>query len=190
MYISEDILRDFQRGNIAPLYQHLFPSLQRYAERVLGTDFAYLAEDCIQEAIFNVYQQRKEFHDPSHMRTFLFTCVHNEVISLLRKQNSRQQYLQQPQERFEDTLLDNLVLQETLDRLYAAIDQLPDTLRQVFDMSFEQGLQNKEIASQLQLSPETIKKRKAKLISLLRQKLKGDEHAFMLVVMIGMLTEG
>ena len=184
MFVSQDILREFQQGNIAPLYQHLFPSLQRYAERVLGGDYAYMAEDCIQEAIYNVYQHRKEFHDPTHMRSFLFTCVHNEVISLLRKQSTYQKYRQQTREAIEDTLLDNLVLQETLDRLYAAIDQLPDTLRQVFDMSFEQGLQNKEIASLLQLSPETIKKRKAKLISLLRERFKENGEMQMLITLL------
>ena len=39
-------------------------------------------------------------------------------------------------------------------------------------MSFEQGLKNVEIAQLLSLSPETIKKRKASVIKLLRECIK------------------
>ena len=46
---------------------------------------------------------------------------------------------------------------------------MPLDLRQIFEMSFEEGLQNVEIARRLTLSPETIKKRKARLISYLRR---------------------
>ena len=84
----------------------------------------------------------------------------------------------------EDSLTDQLVLQETLDKLYAAIDSLPDDLRQLFDLSFEQGLQNVEIARMLSLSPETIKKRKARMIDLLRQQLCHDSATLLLLSLL------
>ncbi len=184
MYVSQQILQDFQQGKIESLYLELFPSLLRYAERVLGPDFAFEAEDCVQEAIFKVYQERREFRDPLHMRAFLFTCVHNEIVSIHRKHQTHAKYASRQQDQFEDTIFDNLVLQETLDRLYAAIDALPVNLRQIFDLSFEQGLQNIEIAQMLSLSPETIKKRKAKMINILRDKFKGDEQMLLLITLI------
>ena len=184
MDISEHVLNEFRRGNIEPFYLEIYPSLQRYAERVLGADGAYEAEDCIQEAIYKVYQSRKEFSNPMQMRTFMFTCIHNEIISLFRKNQTQGKFQKRYQAELVDSLFDNLVLQETLDRLYLAIESLPPHLHQIFEMSFEQGLQNIEIARLLQVSPETIKKRKAKMISLLRQKLHEDETCALLLCLL------
>ena len=76
------------------------------------------------------------------------------------------------------------MLQETLDRLYLAIDQLPDQLHRIFELSFEEGLSHKEIAAILQLSPHTVKKQKAKLIQLLREHFKDDATMLFLLAVI------
>lgn len=65
-------------------------------------------------------------------------------------------------------------MQETLDRLYQAIEQLPQHLREIFDLSFREGLQNAEVAARLRVSVEAVKKRKARLVSLLRERFRGD----------------
>lgn len=184
MDVSEHVLNEFRRGNIEPFYLEIYPSLKRYAERVLGADSAYEAEDCIQEAIYKVYQSRKEFTNPMQMRTFMFTCIHNEIISLYRKNQTHGKYQKRYQEELDDSLFDNLVLQETLDRLYRAIDALPPHLHQIFEMSFEQGLQNIEIAKLLEVSPETIKKRKAKMINMLRQQFRDDNAVALLLCIL------
>ena len=87
-------------------------------------------------------------------------------------------------ETIDNTLIDELVLQETLDRLYLAIDQLPDQLHRIFELSFEEGLSHKEIAAILQLSPHTVKKQKAKLIQLLREHFKDDATMLFLLAVI------
>ena len=118
------------------------------------------------------------------MKSFLFTCVRNEVVNIFRKNERHNSFVSHEryiQDKLSDTLMDEFVLQETLDRLYAAIDRLPRELRELFDMSFEQGMKNKDIALLLRLSPETIKKRKARLISLLRQHFSGDERVLFLL---------
>lgn len=185
MDISAQALRDFRQGNLETFYTENYPSLLRYAQRVLGQECAHQAEDCIQEAVYKVYRQRKQFSSPIAMKAYVFTCVHNEIVSVRRRSDSHQRYLQEPQdELLEDSLTDQLVLQETLDKLYAAIDSLPDDLHQLFDLSFEQGLQNVEIARMLSLSPETIKKRKARMIDLLRQQLCHDSATLLLLSLL------
>ena len=183
MNITEDILQDFRNGKIEPFYMELYPSLLSYAKRVLGPGNEFLAEDCIQDAIYQVYQGRRSFTTPLQMRSFLFTCVHNAIITVFRKQERQQRYLAE-REWIEDSVIDELLLQETLDRLYAAIDALPDHLHRIFELSFEQGMKNVEIAAMLKLSPETIKKQKAKLISSLRQHFKDDHLVLFLLSVI------
>ena len=172
MDISRQILEDFQRGHLESFYRELYPSLLRYAERTLGADHAYQAEDCVQEAIYKVYLRRHQFTDTDAIKSYLFMCLHNEIVSLFRKDNSHARYLERRQEPDDETFFDNMVLQETLDRIYQAVERLPERLRSIFSMSFEQGLKNIEIAQLLSLSPETVKKRKASLLDFLRRHIK------------------
>ena len=87
----------------------------------------------------------------------------------------------------EEDFTNQYILQETLDKLFQAIDRLPDELRQIFDLSFEQGMKNKEIAALLSLSPETIKKRKARLIQTLREELKEEKTLLSLLYLISVI---
>ncbi len=70
----------------------------------------------------------------------------------------------------EDMLLD-YIRQETLSCLYTAIDDLPPEMRELLELSFEQGLKNSEIAERLGIAEITVKKRKARLIVMLRRSM-------------------
>ena len=61
--------------------------------------------------------------------------------------------------------------QETQLLLFNAIHSLPDRERQIFELSFIEGLKNIEIAEQLGVSDSTVKKAKAKALEILREKL-------------------
>ena len=73
--------------------------------------------------------------------------------------------------QLDDDISVAMISQETFDMLYAAIDALPDRYREIFALSFEQGLKNTEIASRLGLSEIGVKKRKARMLEILRVKL-------------------
>lgn len=184
MKITQQLFENFREGNIEQFYQQLYPSLLRYAERILGDQYAFLAEDCLQESIYKVYLRRQQFADVEALRSYLFVSLRNEIVSLYRKGDSHIRYLERRDEPDADCFFDSLVMQETLDRLYAAVDLLPSTLRELFELSFEQGLQNVEIARQLDLSPETIKKRKARMLALLRGQLRDDVGALSLLALL------
>lgn len=183
MNIRPDILKDFQKGRIESFYMELYPSLLSYAQGVLGVEHEYLAEDCVQEAIYKVYQSSREFDNPLQLRSFLFTCVHNEIITIYRKNDRHERFLE-TRETIEDDLIDELIFQETLDRLYKAIDELPEHLHRIFELSFEQGLRHKEIAEILKMSPHTVKKQKAQMVSLLRDYFKEDTTMLFLLTIL------
>ena len=186
MDIEERTLKDFQEGRIESLYMQFYPSLLSYARRVLGPEHEFLAEDCVQEAVYKVFQSRRQFDTPLQLRSFLFTCVHNEIITIYRKSDRHERFLT-TRKTIEDTLVDEMVMQETLDRLYKAIDELPPELHRIFELSSEQGLRHKEIAEILKLSPHTVKKQKAKLIRTLREHFKDDAPVLIMLAIIWLL---
>ena len=174
-----------QSGNIQPFYDRMYPELLLYTSRLLGDDFAFLAEDCVQDAVFQTYRRHAEFRSPLQWKVFLYTCVRNGAFSRLRRSRAQRNYLAQIDSREEDFSV-NIVEQETLSLLYEAIESLPEKYRQIFDLSFEQGLRNAEVARQLQIAEITVKKHKARLISLLRERLRGrlDEDSLALLLLL------
>ena len=77
-----------------------------------------------------------------------------------------------------------MIEQETLDMLHAAIDELPDELRQVFELNFEQGLRNAEAARLMNLTLNGFNKRKAKMISMLREKFHNNPSMLTLITVL------
>ncbi|MGN0281854.1 MAG: RNA polymerase sigma factor [Prevotella sp.] len=165
------VIDDFARGKVDTLYERFFPGLLTFATNSLGLQYAFLAEDCVQEAIMKAYMKRKEFASDNHLKFFLYACVHNDAINLLRKHKVHEAYLEKCTNTFgyEHDPHDVLIVQETMDRLYDAIDRLPEKYRLLVELSFEKGLKNKEIADMLGITLFAVKKQKAKLIKLLRQ---------------------
>lgn len=173
MQITEQTLKDFQSGRIGAFYEEVYPSLITYAARLLKEDFSFLSEDCVQDAVFIAYKRRMEFISPVIFKSFLYTCVHNNAVSLLRKNNSHDNYMK----RFHENIYDienTIIEQETLDMLYEAIEKLPTDMHRVFELCFEKGLKNAEAASILGISESMLKKRKKKMISLLRETFKDN----------------
>ena len=171
MNISEQTYDDFKAGRIDGLYAEGYASLLAFAARYLTDSYAMMAEDCVQDAIMHAYESRHTLTSSQQLKAFLFTCVRNASISLLRKVGSRQNYLNQLEQHDEEELSAAIIEQETLDHLYEAIGQLPEKYRQIFDLSYEQGLRHAEVAQLLGITIDGVQKRRSKMIALLRQKI-------------------
>lgn len=174
MVITQEFFQDFKRGQMDAFYASVYPSLIVYATRVLGGDYAFLAEDCVQDSIYMMYEQREKFASPAHFKSYLYATIHNKAVNCLRRDRCQQKYLAQPREQLAD-LQASIIEQETIDRLHQAIEQLPTHLREIFDMSYEQALRNGEIARQLGISLTTVKKRKSQMIDAFRRTLADDD---------------
>lgn len=181
------VYNSFMNGNLKPLYDNMYRGMMIHAVRLLGDDMAYMAEDCVQEAVMNTYENRRILESVDHWRNYMMMCVSNNVGLALRKRNSHSKYLTEL--AFENPQQENalaLLRQETLDALYLAIDTLPEEYREIFRLSFEDGLKIKEIAQMLDIAEITVKKRKSRLIEMLRKRMGMSEAD--LILLLSLLT--
>lgn len=166
------IFNAFLKRKMHGLYDVVYPGLLRNAAGVLGDELSYLAEDCVQDAIMATYANRSRLEDVAHWRSYLILSVRNRALKVLRHQDVKSSYEADAGDaEYVKDVSNELIWQETLDTLYATIDSLPGIYRDVFDLSFEQGLKTAEIADMLDIAEITVKKRKQKMISILREKL-------------------
>lgn len=177
----------FVRGQMGPFYQYMYPGLLTFASRLLGPSLAFMAEDCVQDAVMLTYQRSSELDDTDHWRWYMMKCVRSRAANLLRHKGVVDVYASGFPD--EDALTDrdisyDMIRQETLDTLFAAIDRLPEELRVIFRLNFEEGLKNAEIAERLNVAEITVKKRKARMLSLLRQWLGSDIDTALVLLLL------
>lgn len=73
---------------------------------------------------------------------------------------------------------------KTLNLLYTSIANLPEKYQKIFELNFQQGLKNAEIATLLGVTESAIKKQKAQMIELLRKDLRKKTGDDLLAIMI------
>ena len=128
------VLQAFKKGQLELFYRRIYPGLLLYAVKNAGDRHDFLAEDCVQNAIFNAWKRRDSFDSIYTLKSFLYTSVKNEIISLYRKGKAQERYSSQLENEafFANTVID----QETQLLLFNAIHSLPDRERQIFELSF------------------------------------------------------
>jgi RNA polymerase sigma factor (sigma-70 family) len=185
MFDEEQVLSDFISGGIDNFYEQMYSQLLGYAVRCLGNDYSFLAEDCVQDAVVAAYERRTTFEFAWQLKGFIYTCVHNNCIDLLRKTNRENDYVSMSKEE-EEEISAGIIEQETIDLLHRAIAELPEQYRRIFELNYEKGLKMREVAEELNISFEALKKRKLKMFALLRERFKNNSAMQALLFILAM----
>lgn len=178
---NSKILIDFCKGNLKSLYSSMYRPLMLYASRCLTVNFSFLAEDCVQDAIYKAYQSRHSFKTFGSLRSYLYTAVHNRSIDILRRSSAQERYLVD-HTIFSDDVFTDIIEQETMNRLFEAVDNLEEKDRTLFFLYWE-GHKTAEIAQMLDLAEITVKQRKARMVARL-QKLISENGVMVLAMAI------
>lgn len=183
MAVDETILADFKENNLDAFYRCIYPSLLLFASDKLSPNYAFLAEDCVQDAIFSAYGKRHDFHSFHAFMSYLYTCIRNKAFSLLRKEKSSGRYLSEFKATLEGDLSMEMDGRETVREIFNLVNSLPEAYRKTFELSFMEGLSNADVAKALHLSVSSVKARKAGI----RLKIKEGMEGPMPKVIAGLL---
>jgi RNA polymerase sigma-70 factor (ECF subfamily) len=160
-------------------YRHL---VERYQNRVFGVLLRLVgdrdqAEDAAQEAFVKAYLALARFRGESSFGTWLVQIAIHAARDRTRR---RQRYWQHETTDEGDSLdvaesapsaLANMVLDEDLDRLQVALQQLPEDYREVLVLKHLEEWSFEEIARHAQASVGSLKVRAHRARRLLRQSL-------------------
>ena len=175
-YSDEELLARFCRGQS----EAFGVLLRRYERELYGYLRRYLrdsdlAEDVFQNTFLQVYIKKDQYESGRPVRPWLYTIATHQAIDALRRANRHQALsLDQNQQELPDgevrSLLDLLEArgpgpldlaqgEERRERVRAAVDRLPDFLRQVVVLAYYQSLKYREIAEILHIPVGTVKSR-------------------------------
>ena len=139
----------------------------------------------MQGAFISLWRNHRGRFFTGSVRAYLFGAV---AKASLKHMEEEQRYFFVDLESVTDSLIDELTAESDSDRerilgrLHRAIDALPDRARQVLRLIIFQGLSYREVASQLDISPHTVRNHYAYALSQLRKKLGGKWMLWLLLM--------
>ncbi|MBD1366614.1 sigma-70 family RNA polymerase sigma factor [Mucilaginibacter sp. ZT4R22] len=145
--------------------EHAFSELFNTHHQLLGTHIyritgsAELAEEVVQDVFLKIWLSRESLAAVQHFRAYLFVISKNHALNCLRKL-AKERLRQKTIEENAMALIpeENSGLDAYYSLLDEAIDHLPPQQQKVYLLSRHKRLKYDEIANQMGISRETVKK--------------------------------
>jgi RNA polymerase sigma-70 factor (ECF subfamily) len=157
------------------IYLQYAPILLRFAKKFVSSFFA---EDIVHDVFLKMWNKQIFLLPDNEIKSILYAAVRNACIDHLRRLNREQEVSDQ---RAFQLKLDELDFLETSENIFMRkdmleyimkkVNELPERKREIFHMSYIEGLKAAEIAEQLNLSVRTVENQLYRILLILRKKL-------------------
>lgn len=153
------------------IFKKYYSILCAYAYRFVELNDA---EEIVQEIMIWLWENRTNLPIEVSLRQYLFKMTYHRSLNLISKKEiaarAEKSFSEKSLEWFED--INSIQIQELVQRIETAIEQLPETYRTAFIIHRFKGMSYKEIAEMYQVSPKTIDYRIQQALKILRKELK------------------
>lgn len=165
--IDMDVVHRWDESSLQLLYRHFYKALVAFAHQMVGS--VGVAEELVQDAFIRLWQRRNEFESQGSLRAYLYHSVRNACISHLRHERVERSRIEsfQLDYRLSSGDDDETYREELIRQLLLSIDTLPPKQREVFLLSVK-GKSCEEIAAEMNITPESVKKQRQRGIRRLR----------------------
>jgi len=175
---SADVLVQQCLNGEASAYRALY---DRYAKAMYNTALRILnrtddAEDILQEAFSDAFQQLSSFEGRSTFGAWLRQIVVYKSIAHLKKQKLHFNGLETDAENIADEpVLEEDEVWYTVDSIKQAMQKLPDGYRTVLTLHLIEGFEQEEVAEMMKVAHSTVRtqymRAKQKLLQVLKQEV-------------------
>ena len=162
------------------IFRNYYPVLCAYGSRFVDMEDA---KEIAEDALLQIWEQRDFLEIQSSLGAYLIKIVYYKSINRIKRndlKNMADTYFYNEMVEMMDN--HNFVqFQELTQNIQRAIDNLPETYKQVFIMHRFQNKTYKEIATELGVSPKTVDYRIQQSLKILKDELKDYIYLFILL---------
>lgn len=184
------LFREGEGEAFSLVYRHFNKRVFFYVRQYLSNITE--AQDITSECFFKLWEKKSEFPTLDAVGAFLHVAARNQCFNHLRhtqmakeKQAELLHLLNMPEEH--PFKLEELRFQ-LLDLITAEVHKLPAKMREIFMLSYEEGLKPAEIAKRLGLQVQTVKNQRLNAVKLIKAAL--ADHPLLFAMLPLLEAEG
>lgn len=187
-YSTSELIQRFQAGEevaFKQIYLLFHKRVLFFARRFVSDQDA---QDITADSFIQLWNKRVDFPSEKNISTFLFVTTRNRCYNLLEHEKVKIRRKEEIASLTEKEAVPDIDLEDTRLELLALIhqelDKLPEKMRQIFILSFREGLKPAEIAQRLQINVKTVSNQKLTAIKLLKKTLAEHPSALALLLLL------
>ena len=167
-----------------------FLSLCAWCQFKFGLDLQ-MAKEVVHTGFIKLWDAQQNLAAGISPKSYLYRIITNNVLDILKHQKVRQQYVQfiirSVPEGTDGNGFDQVDVKQLQADIDAAIAELPEQMRRIFEMSRFEGLKYAQIAEQLNISIKTVETQVSRALAKLREKLATYLSDIIIVLILTML---
>jgi RNA polymerase sigma-70 factor (family 1) len=184
------LIADLQQGSeeaFTYIYNAYKKQVFLYAKRFV--EAVSDAEDLTADAFIKMWQRKQQFDTTDAVSAFLHVTIRNSCYNFLRhagvKRDNEKELLQilQSQQQADHFGVENVRI-ELINIIYQEVEKLPARMKEVFLLSYREGLRPAQIAERLQLSVQTVKNQRVTAVRVLKEALRNYPAAIAVLLMM------
>jgi RNA polymerase sigma-70 factor, ECF subfamily len=164
----------FNDANFGEFFKKHFLSLCAYCQFRYGLDLD-MAKEVVHTGFIKLWDARQNLTPGVSPKAYLYKIITNNILDLLKHRKITQQHVQFVlQTGSEDAVtppFDDIDVKQLQAAIQIAINELPEQMRRIFEMSRFEGLKYAQIAEQLNISIKTVETQIGRALVKLREKL-------------------
>ena len=188
---ADQLITTLQAGDITAfemIFKNFYQPLCNYAYSFVQDRDE--AEEIVQATFLSVWEKRNNLSIHTGVKPYLYAMVRNASLNVLKHEKIKQQHAAVElavAERSTESVSRTVMASELEERIFKALNKLPEQCRLVFKLSRFEELKYAEIADQLNISVKTVENQMGKALKIMREQLK-DYLPLLIVLMNGFLS--
>lgn len=172
---DEELLSLLKQGSkeaFNQIYERYYTLLYAHAHRKLQDKED--VRNILQMLFVYIWNNKENLAIHSSLSAYLYTSVRNRILNFIRDSKVREKYLvslQEFSEKGENLVESRLHEKELIKVVEQEVARLPPQMRLVFEMSRNMDMSHSEIATELNISPLTVRVHIKNALRILRVKL-------------------
>lgn len=165
----------FEDATFKAFFKKHYPPLCIYCKLKYGFDMD-LAEDLVNASFIKLWEARQAIARDISPKSYLYKILDNLSLNTLRHEKVKQRhaaYLRLTTKDISETSFDSIDFKQLSSAIDAAILELPEQMRIIFELRKFEDLKYAEIASRLNISVKTVDTQMSRAMTKLREKLSG-----------------
>jgi RNA polymerase sigma-70 factor (ECF subfamily) len=151
------------------IFRSHFRHLHTYAHNIVKDDI--VAEEIVQNIFYKLWERKDDLEIKQPLAAYLYKAVYNESLNFLKHTKVRARYKAYINYSSSNDNIDPATTKELQQKIDAALNELPEKCRTIFQLSRFEDLKYNAIAAHLGISVKTVENQMSKALKLLRLKL-------------------